>query len=248
MGRIVCWFSCGAASAVATKKTIDKHRDALIVYCDTGSEHEDNKRFLYDCEKWFQKKIQILKSEKYEDTWDVFEKTKYLAGVKGARCTTELKKVLRNKFQQLDDIQVFGFDFTETKRAEKFKQNNPEINLYTPLIDLKISKSDCFDIIKKAGIDLPAMYRLGYKNNNCIGCVKGQAGYWNKIRKDFPDTFKKMAMIERKLNVALNKTYAGDGKRKRVFLDELDPNAGRYEKEKSIGCGVLCDIDLLDNK
>ena len=23
------------------------------------------------------------------------------------------------------------------------------------------------------GIEIPVMYRLGYNNNNCVGCVKG---------------------------------------------------------------------------
>jgi len=238
--RIVCWFSCGAASAVATKLAIEKYGAVSIVYCDTGSEHPDNPRFLKDCEKWFGLPVEILRSKKYADTWDVFEKTRYLAGVKGARCTTELKKVLRDAYQIIDDVQIFGFDSTETERAKKFQDNNPEVTLSMPLIEENISKSKCFEILRGASIALPAMYLLGYKNNNCIGCVKGQSGYWNKIRKDFPEVFERMAKMERKLNVALNKSYAGDRKRKRVFLDELDPNAGRYESELSLSCGLLC--------
>jgi hypothetical protein len=65
---------------------------ALIAYCDTGSEHPDNKRFLADCENWFEHEIKVVKSKKYRDIWDVFTKTRYLVGPKGARCTTELKK------------------------------------------------------------------------------------------------------------------------------------------------------------
>jgi 3'-phosphoadenosine 5'-phosphosulfate sulfotransferase (PAPS reductase)/FAD synthetase len=243
MSRIVCWFSCGAASAVATKLALKKYGQAEIVYCDTSSEHPDNARFIEDCQRWFGQKIVILKSEKYHDTWDVFRKTRYLVGVGGARCTTELKKVLRNSFQRVDDTQVFGFDSGEKKRFDRFKHNNPEVNLEAPLLDNGISKADCFKIISDAGIEIPIMYRLGYKNNNCIGCVKGQSGYWNKIRKDFPDVFNKMAKIERELNVAINKSYAGDGKRKRIFLDELPPDAGRYNSEPSLGCGVLCDLN-----
>ena len=49
----------------------------------------------------------------------------------------------------------------------------------------------------KAGIKQPVMYSMGYNNNNCIGCVKGGMGYWNKIRKDFPEVFAQMAQIER---------------------------------------------------
>lgn len=240
--RVVAWFSCGAASAVATKLSIDKYGDVTIAYCDTGSEHPDNRRFMLDCIKWFGREIRILKTEKYRDTWDVFEKTKYLAGIKGARCTTELKKAVRNAFQRVDDIQIFGFDTTERHRSEKFRANNPEVTLETPLIDKGLSKDDCFELLRDAGIRLPAMYLLGYKNNNCIGCVKGQAGYWNKIRKDFPEVFNRMARVERQLNVAICKTEAG-GKRQKIFLDELDPNAGKYKSEPPLSCGVLCDPD-----
>ena len=42
-------------------------------------------------------------------------------------------------------------------------------------------------LIERAGLRLPEMYRLGYANANCVGCVKGGAGYWNKIRRDFPE-------------------------------------------------------------
>lgn len=103
--------------------------------------------------------------------------------------------------------------------------------------------AECHMTIRQADIELPAMYRLGYKNNNCIGCVKGQSGYWNKIRRDFPETFAKMAATERQLDAAICKIEGiTDGKRwrKRVFLDELPPDAGRYVSEPDIECGVLC--------
>jgi len=50
--RIVCWFSAGAASAVALKMAKDKYGMVLPVYCDTGSEHPDNERFKRDVEQW----------------------------------------------------------------------------------------------------------------------------------------------------------------------------------------------------
>ena len=239
--RVVVWFSCGAASAVAAKLALDKYPNAEIVYCDTGAEHPDNVRFLKDCERWYGKEIKVLKSEHFQDTWDVFEKTKYLVGVRGARCTTELKKNIRFKYQLPNDLQVFGFTSDEKARSDRFKENNFDIQLSFPLIEHNLNKQQCFDFLTAAGIALPQMYLLGYKNNNCIGCVKGGAGYWNKIRRDFPDTFKRMAEVERKLNVAILHTRK-DGVRKKLFLDELPPTMGRYESELSIGCGVLCDI------
>lgn len=236
--RIVSWFSCGAASAVATKKAIEKYgkENFIIASCVIDNEHEDNERFLKDCEKWFGLPILRLKSDKYTDCWDVWEKTKYLVGVKGARCTTEMKKMVRQKFQKpWSDIQIFGFTSEEKHRADRFLEQNPEAGLITPLIDLNISKDDCFKILSDAGIDLPAMYKLGYKNNNCIGCVKGGAGYWNKIRRDFPEVFEKMAKLERKLGRTILKV-----KGKRTYLDELDHKAGHKQKESSMECGLWC--------
>lgn len=241
MSRVLVWFSCGAASAAAGKLALDEHGDRVVfAYCDTGSEHEDNARFLADCERWYRRPILKLKSPDYTDTWAVFEKTRYLAGVRGARCTVELKKRVRFAFEEPGDLQVFGFDVTETHRADRFREQNPDVLISTPLIDRGLTKADCFAVLNLAGIKLPTMYRLGYRNNNCIGCVKGQAGYWNKIRRDFPEVFTRMAKVEREIGAALCKTEVG-GKRQRIFLDELDPEAGRYEPIPDMSCGLLCD-------
>lgn len=240
--RILAWFSCGVASAVAAKLAVDKYGSSCeVLYCDTlAYEHPDNKRFLSDVERWIGQPIKLLRSEEYKDIYDVFEKTRYLVGIKGARCSTELKKNVRKAYQRADDIHVFGFTVDEVKRVKRFEEQNPDIQADFILLGYGISKTECLRRIKEVGIELPTMYKLGYKNNNCIGCVKGQAGYWNKIRKDFPETFNRMARLERKLNVAINKKYV-KGKRVRIFLDELDPVAGRYDIEPDIECGVVCE-------
>jgi len=244
MSRVLCWFSCGAASAVAAKMAVEQYGDLCeIVYCDTLKfEHSDNLRFLNDVERWLGKPVKLLRSEKYSDIYDVFDKTGWLVGPGGARCTTELKKLVRRKYQRDDDIHVFGFTVEETKRTTQLIMGEPDLHCDFILHRNGVSKLDTLHRLADAGIALPAMYRLGYKNNNCIGCVKGQAGYWNKIRVDFPDAFYRMALQERKMNVAINKSYAGDGLRKRVFLDELAPDAGRMDIEPDIECNVLCSV------
>jgi hypothetical protein len=244
--RVLCWFSCGAPSLVAAKFAIEKYRDKTVevIYCDTSKhEHLDNKRFLIDAQDYLGQRIKILRSDKYTDIYDVFTKTRYLVGVKGARCTTELKKKLRLAYQCVDDIHVFGYTKEEGSRVTEFKQSNPELYTDFILFENNISKRECLLILKDAGIEIPMMYKLGYRNNNCIGCVKGGAGYWNKIRVDFPEYFWKMAGMERELDVAINKTYKG-GKRVKVFLDELPPDAGDYPNEPDISCGVQCSFNF----
>jgi hypothetical protein len=243
--RIVCWFSCGVTSAVATKMALDTVDDVSrlhIVYCDTASEHPDNRRFLNDCQEWYGHDIEVIRSGKYADIWDVYEKTRYLAGIHGSRCATEMKRVVRKQYQRADDIHVFGLDAGEPARVEKFIANNHELELWLPLVEAGLDKKACAERVMRAGIEVPEIYRMGYANANCIGCPKGGQGYWNKIRVDFPDVFDRMSKVERDLNVAINKSYAGDGERKRVFLDELDPDAGNYETEPVLECGLSCGV------
>lgn len=241
MNRVLVWFSCGAASAVAAKLAVEKYPETVeVLYCDTlAYEHPDNGRFMADVSKWIDREIKILRSPKYVDIFDVFRKTKWLIGPAGARCTMELKRNVRKAYEKPGDVHIFGFTADEQKRIERFDTENPNILAEFILSDAGVTKQNCYERISAAGIELPAMYKLGYNNNNCIGCVKGQQGYWNKIRRDFPKAFERMAKLEREMNVAINKTYKG-GKRQRVFLDELDPDAGRYESEADIECGVLC--------
>ena len=236
--RVVSWFSCGANSAVATKLAIKKYGlDRVeIVYCDTGGEHPDNIRYLSECEAWFGKPIQVLRNEKYTDHMDLWEKERFISSPQGARCTVELKKALRIRYQQVDDIQIMGYSYDEKHRADRFNANFPEVYTDFILIDEKLQKKDCMGIMSGIGIELPVMYRLGFNNNNCIGCCKGGKGYWNHIRKHFPKHFERAAKIER-----INKHSITD-----TYLDELDPNAGSH-KEPVLSCDFLCqslDLDL----
>ena len=117
------------------------------------------------------------------DVDEVIRKTRYMSGVRGARCTKELKKQVRFDWQRDDDIHVFGMTVEEEHRVDQLIDGEPNLEIWAPLIDKGYSKSDCFNVINDAGIQLPEMYRLGYHNNNCIGCLKAAgAGYWNKIR------------------------------------------------------------------
>lgn len=237
--RHIAWFSCGAASAVASKMIVDKYGkdDTAVVYCDTlSAEHPDNHRFLLDVQNWLGIGVTIIKSSKYDSVEDVFTKARYMSGVTGAKCTAEMKKIPRYQFQRPTDIHTFGFTSDEPNRIATFEANNWELNLEWPLLEAGITKAECYQILIRAGIELPAMYRLGYKNNNCLGCVKATSpAYWNKIRTDFPDVFERRATLSREIGCRLTRL-----KGKRIFLDELpEGDFGRYKLE-DISCGPEC--------
>ena len=215
--------------------------DLVIARCVVKEERPDNDRFAADCEKWFGIPITNLIAQEYDGSvWNVIQRRKYISGVEGAPCTMLLKRRVREDFQLQTDKHVFGYCTEEQERWDKFLDAN-NIDAIAPLIERNLSHTDCLAMVQNAGIELPAMYKLGYKHNNCIGCVKSSgAGYWNKIRQDFPERFWMMAGASRVLGVQMIQVTEA-GEKKRIFLDQLKKGTGRYQDEPEIQCGVFCE-------
>ena len=240
MSKNIAWFSCGITSAVAVKLALQKFKEVEIYYFVIDSAHWDNERFIRDCEKWYNKKIHRVQG-KYTDQFEVIRKERYINGPGGAKCTKELKKKLRQTIEKSTnyDSQTFGFEFTlkEINRAVRFAEQYPGAKPYYPLIENKLTKEQCAGILLKNGIELPEMYKLGFHNNNCIGCVKGGMGYWNKIREHFPSYFDRMSELETNLGRTCIKNKP---------LKDLKPNEGKHEKPILPDCGNFCEVEFTD--
>lgn len=237
--RIVCQFSCGAASAVATKLAIAQYgqtRDVQIVNAFVAQEHPDNRRFLGDCEKWFGRQITVLRDEKFgASTVEVFRRGQFMSARRPS-CSRELKHKLLDKWRRPDDVMVLGFTAEEEDRYEDLLDRFP--NALAPLIDRCLSKGDCLGMVERAGIELPAMYRLGYENANCIGCIRGGEGYWNKVRRDFPQQFEELAAVQESIGPGAY-LFRNRATGERFSLRDLDPSAGRHN-ETLPECGLMC--------
>ena len=241
---IAVWFSCGAASAVAAYKTIEKYKDThtiRIINNPVIEEDSDNIRFLKDVEKWLGVKVETARNPKFPDNSavSVWDKRKFMSGVAGAPCTTELKKNARYLWEKENkpDYHVLGFTFDEVKRHERFIISERD-NVIPVLIDHRITKSDCYQILQEQGIQLPRVYTQGYPNANCIGCVKATSPtYWNHVREKHESVFNERAKQSRKLGAKLVR-HKGE----RIFLDELPTDAkGRPMKNMDFECGIFCE-------
>lgn len=149
------------------------------------------------------------------------------------------KKAARQKWENVNkpDYTVLGFTSEEVNRANRFRLTERE-SLLTPLIEENLTKEDCFKIVEEAGIELPYIYKLGFPNANCIGCVKaGSATYWNLVRGTFPDVFEDRAKQSREIGTKLV-YYKG----RRIYLDELPKDAkGHSLKNYKFECGIFCE-------
>src|SRR5574337_1718293 len=119
--RIVCQFSCGAASAVATKLALAQYGDRCeIINAYLRNEHPDNRRFLADCEQWFGRTVTVLRDKKFgADIVQVFRRKQFMKGMSGAPCSRELKRKLLDAWKQPGDVMVFGYTVEEADRSEE---------------------------------------------------------------------------------------------------------------------------------
>jgi hypothetical protein len=240
--RVVSWFSCGWASAYATLLAYEKYKEEDVefeaVYCRVAEESEDNLKFLEEFSSKTGIPVKVIGDEVMDySIYNVFRNRKFIKGIMGAPCTLVLKKEQRRKYQRPTDIQILGYTSDEADRVDRFIDANNDIDVDFILVTNNISKQDCMRWGISMGFKVPEMYMLGYANNNCIGCVKGGMGYWNAIRKDFPDAFNRMAKLEREIGHAINKDKNGP-----VYLDELSPTRGNFKRDMPGDCGFTCEV------
>ena len=234
----VCWISAGVSSFIAGYLAKDVDR---FIYIDIENQHPDSMRFIKDCERVLGKEIEILKSQ-YGSIQNVISTFRFINGIYGAKCTEVLKKRVRKEWEyehrDYEITYVWGFDCTEKHRKDRLEETMIEFHHEFPLIDKGLTKEDAHGMLATMGIKRPLMYDLGYKNNNCIGCVKGGMGYWNRIRVDFPEVFQRMATLEREV---------GHSCLNGIYLDELQPDRGRIDDEVMEECSIMCYLALNDD-
>ena len=242
--KIAVWFSCGAASAVAAHETLSRYGatcDVRVVNTPLREEDSDNTRFLKDVEKWLGVQIESARSRKWPagSADELWRSRRFMAGPKGAPCTTEIKKGARYEWEaeHRPDWHVLGFTADERARHERFVLTERS-NVLPVLIAAGLTKGDCLAVLHRAGIAPPRVYAAGYPNANCIGCVKATSPtYWNHVRRTHPEVFDARAALSRELGARLARHQGA-----RVFLDELPPDAtGAPMKTLDFDCGIFCE-------
>ena len=230
----ISWFSAGVSSAVATKLS----NPDRIFYNPVADMHPDTHRFIRDCATWFGKPVELM-SGRVGSVEDACRLASCLTIPRSfTACTKHLKIAVRKAWEKNNPgrhTYIWGMDLKEAERAENLVARNPDYDHEFPLINAGMSKEDAHGYLARAGIKRPAMYDEGYPNNNCLGCIRGKLGYWNKIRIDYPKIFKSRSRLERVIGHSI---IPG------VYLDQLPQWRGKKLKPIVAECGAACEISL----
>ena len=140
----VCWFSAGVSSFVAALLS----KPDKVIYIDIDDQHPDSMRFVQDCEKTLDRKIEPLRSP-YASVENAVRAFGFIASAYGAKCTEVLKKRVRKQWERQQSgiiTHVWGFDVTERERAENIREAMPHAKHEFPLIDAMLTKEEAHGI------------------------------------------------------------------------------------------------------
>lgn len=232
----VLWFSAGVSSAIVAYLCRDELDE--IIYQHIDDQHPDTLRFLHDVERLIGRKITVQQSPLKNVETACRYGNSIRIPCRPPKCSELLKKRERQRWEYEHPgrhVYYWGLDVAEQHRAERFEHGMPQFEHRFPLVERELTKADAHAIARMRELRRPVMYDMGYHNNNCVGCVAGGMGYWNRIRKDFPKVFASRARMERAI---------GHSCINGVYLDELDPKAGRHDPPIDMECGVYCLLNL----
>lgn len=184
-------FGAGVNSTALMLLLLDEGRDFEVVYVDPGTEWPETYDYL-----------DYLKGQGYEFTWikpvvegennlyDYLVKWKILPSVFVRCCTAKFKTGPFYKYIEIPAIVYIGYDFGE--RSKRHVTEKKGIEYRIPLVDRKITRTGCKEIIKKHGLRVPP-------KSGCWFCpFQGLKGF-KKLRNKYPFLFK-MAIYLEELN------------------------------------------------
>jgi 3'-phosphoadenosine 5'-phosphosulfate sulfotransferase (PAPS reductase)/FAD synthetase len=244
----IVFYSGGLGSWMTAKRVIEKYGkdNVILLFTDTLSEDKDLYRFIEDTEKNFG--IPVTTISDGRDIWQIFKDARFLGNSRIAPCTSILKQKLSKKwvkenFKPDECILYLGIDWTEMHRTEAPRRNWAPYRVEYPMCEVPyLDKEDVRNELKRAGIELPYLYKIGMSHNNCNGmCVKGGQGHWIQLLKASPERFAEAEQKEKEMQEFLQRDVTilkrtKDGQQENLSLEQLRKE---YESEPE-------QLDLFD--
>lgn len=233
-------FSGGRTSALMTKLLLEQqqktniYKEVVILFANTGLEHEETLTFIYKCETFFNFPIvwveaviregsgngtrhKIVHYNTASRKGEPFEAMVQKYGIPnnaGMFCTRELKlhamtSYLRSiGWRKNDYVTAIGIRRDEIDRVSKNAILN---NIYYPLIkDFPTTKKDVLAFWSQQPFNLQIPEHLG----NCVTCWKKSKRKLFTIMQEYPSAFDFFEMLEQQYGEAGNHTL----QEKRTFF------------------------------
>lgn len=255
--------SGGIGSYCTLKRVIEKQgrENVEAVFCDTLAEDGDLYRFLGDIEAKLD--IKIVRLCYGKTPLELCFEDRFIYNSRVANCSRILKSRpfsdwLRKNYPDPAECVIYlGIDWTEMQRIGPIRKNYEPYKAEFPMTEKPyLSKAEMIEGLKKEGIEIPRLYKLGFEHNNCKGCcVKaGIAHYENLLRKD-RITYLELENKEERLRERIGKDVSilkrqGKPLTLRQLREEVDSapvQCSLFGDEEWGGCGCFASLETDDS-
>ena len=180
-----------------------------FIFSDTGDEKPETYDYLekyvmpFVYEHGLSAKFIVVKNGKYLSLYDYCMIHKQIPMRNFRWCTDKFKRQPINKYckilgatKKAPIIKCLGISLDESQRVNEFSANGQEpkyIKLEYPLLDLKLTRKDCENIILEAGYPVPV-------KSGCWYCPYAKKEEFRRLKIDRPDLFEKIIIMEENNN------------------------------------------------
>ena len=193
----VVFFSGGIASwgtAERVKESLGEADELILLFTDTLIEDPDLYRFLKETAADLGGELVWLTEGR--DPWQVFFDVRLLGNTRADPCSRILKRELSRKWVEEnctpeDTTLYVGIDWTEMHRCEAIERNWKPYTVRFPLCDSPwLTRLDLIEVLRRRGIEPPALYAHGFPHNNCGGfCIKAGQGQFKMLLEGGPHLY-----------------------------------------------------------
>ena len=165
-----------------------------VVFADTGGEAPETYEYLSHVEPFLKQhhipfrvvEKRVLETDLFGTCW----RRAVIPSVMWRWCTRDFKVTpIHEYYQSLQTHvnQYMGIAYDEVHRMKDSKE--PFVTNLYPLIDLKIKRSDCIDVINEAGLPVP-------EKSGCYFCPFNSTQRWKWLLETHPRLYEKAIDLE----------------------------------------------------
>lgn len=193
-GKYVVSYGAGVNSTALVIFLVEnKFPIDYVVFADTGSEMPETYGYLTYMKKYLDAKkipFKIVRVRHGDSLYDRCIRRKVIPSQTWRWCTRDLKiRPIYAFYRSLKShvYQYVGIDYDEIHRMKDSKAEYVT-NIY-PLIDYKIGREKCVEIIKKARLPIPV-------KSGCYFCPFNNIERWTELHNKHPELFMRAMLLE----------------------------------------------------
>jgi len=218
---------------VKNKKPLDE-----VIFANTMNEMPETYPHIKKIKEWCEKKnilFTVVKTHLGDGNLREWYLEKKKIPVRIIRSCTDLFKIrpiykyLKKKHGEVHINCYLGISYEERKRVKT--SGRKDRTLLYPLVDNKIDREECKEIIKQNGFEVPV-------KSGCYFCPFQNKGSWNRLLKNHPELFEESIKFEEN-GSGFPEYYLGRGmplrKFKKIIKEQSNLANFLLQQEKDYG-------------